>query len=111
MAERPEEPEAATEKGLDQASPAAVAMALGRTSKGSKVLDADASAFLRKQTLLIDLQTEHLHEQRELQTSRLRWGRFSDRMKAMLQVMTAVVGLAVAARSGSWPGRRMKTTA
>ncbi len=100
MAERQEEPEAATEQGLDQASPAAVAIALGRTSKGSKVLDADASAFLRKQTRLIDLQTEHLHEQRELQTSRLRWGRFSDRMKAMLQVMTAIVGLAVAGAVG-----------
>ena len=97
MAERHEQPEAATEQGLDQASPAAVAMALGRASKGGKTLDADASAFLRKQTRLIDLQTEHLHEQRELQTSRLRWGRFSDRMKAVLQVMTAVVGLAVAA--------------
>ena len=96
MAERHEQPEAATEQGLDQASPAAVAMALGRASKGGKALDADASAFLRKQTRLIDLQTEHLHEQRELQTSRLRWGRFSDRMKAVLQVMTAVVGLAVA---------------
>ena len=100
MAERHEEPEAATEQGLDQASPAAVAMALGRTSKGSKVLDADASAFLRKQTRLIDLQTEHLHEQRELQTSRLRWGRFSDRMKAVLQVLTAIVGLAVAGAVG-----------
>ena len=100
MAERHDEPEATPEQALDQASPAAVAMALGRTSKGSKVLDADASAFLRKQTRLIDLQTEHLHEQRELQTSRLRWGRFSDRMKAMLQVMTALVGLAVAGAVG-----------
>ena len=97
MAEHREEPEAATEQTLDQASPAAVALALGRTSKGGKALDADASAFLRKQTRLIDLQTEHLYEQRELQTSRLRWGRFSDRMKAMLQVMTAGVGLAVVA--------------
>jgi tetratricopeptide (TPR) repeat protein len=100
MAERPEEPEAATEHALDQASPAAVALALGRTSKGGKALDAKAEAFLEKQTRLIDLQTEHLHEQRELQTSRLRWGRFSDRMKAALQVMTALVGLAVGTAFG-----------
>lgn len=97
MAERPEEPEAATEQALDQASPAAVSLALGRTSKGAKVLDAKAAAFLDEQTTLIRLQTEHLHEQRELQTSRLRWGRFSDRMKAGLQVMTAFIGLTVVA--------------
>ncbi len=97
MAERHEEPEAATEQALDQPSPAAVSLALGRTSKGGKALDAEATAFLRDQRRLINLQTEHLHEQRELQTSRLRWGRFSDRMKALLQVMTAGVGLAVVA--------------
>ncbi|HEY5411611.1 MAG TPA: hypothetical protein VIJ94_12895, partial [Caulobacteraceae bacterium] len=97
MAERREEPEAATEQALDQASPAAVALALGRTLKGGKALDAEATTFLRKQSRLIDLQTEHLHEQRELQTSRLRLGRFSDWMKAVLQVMTAALGLALAA--------------
>ena len=52
-------------------------------------------AFLDEQTDLIRLQKEHLHEQRELALSRLRWGRFSDRIKAALQVMTAIVGLAV----------------
>ena len=96
MAERHEEPDTATEPALDQASPAAVSLALGRTGKGGKALDVEATGFLRDQRRLINLQTEHLHEQRELQTSRLRWGRFSDRMKAMLQVMTAAVGLAVA---------------
>ena len=91
MAERPEEPEAATEQALDQASPAAVSLALGRTSKSSKVLDADASAFLRKQTRLIDLQTEHLHEQRELQTSLLRLGRWKGRVTLGLQAPTRPV--------------------
>ena len=97
MAERPEEPEAATEQALDQASPAAVSLALGRTSKSSKVLDADASAFLRKQTRLIDLQTEHLHEQRELQTSLLRLGRWKGRVTLVLQALTGLVGLALVA--------------
>ena len=101
MAERPEEPEAGTAQPLDQASPASVAIALGRTSKGGKALDAEAATFLREQTDLIRLQKEHLHEQRELQTSRLRWGRFSDRMKAVLQVMTAILGLAVATVVGA----------
>ena len=96
MAERPEEPEVDAKETIEQASPAAVALALGRTKKGDKALDIEATAFLRDQRRLINLQAEHLHEQRELQTSRLRWGRFSDRMKAMLQVMTAMVGLSLA---------------
>jgi tetratricopeptide (TPR) repeat protein len=97
MAERIEEPEAGLQESPVQDSPTAVAIALGRTSRGSgaKAVDAEAVAFLRKQSRLIDLQTEHLHEQRELILSRLRWGRFSDRVKAAIQVMTAIVGLAV----------------
>ena len=97
MAERPDEPESESQEALDQASPAATALALGRTGKGGKALDIEATAFLRDQRRLINLQTEHLHEQRELQISHLRWRRFSDRMKATLQVMTAAVGLAVVA--------------
>ena len=54
------------------------------------------AALAEHQTRLIQLQTEHLHEQRMLTLSHLRWRRFSDRMKAVLQVMTAVVGLGVA---------------
>ena len=97
VAEHAEEPESPAERALDQTSPAAVALALGRTSKAGKALDEEARIFLSKQSRLIDLQTEHLHEQRELQTSRLRWGRFSDRMRALLQVLTAAIGLAVVA--------------
>ena len=96
MAEHEQETEAEAVEALDQASPSAVSMALGRTSKGGKSLDAKAEAFLEKQGRLIDLQAEHLHEQRELTLARLRWGRFSDRMKALLQVMAVVVGLIVA---------------
>ncbi len=97
MAEHGEAPEAATEQALDQANPAAIALALGRTSKGGKSLDAKAEAFLEKQTRLLDLQTEHLHEQRELQTSRLRLGRWKDRISLALQGLTAVVGIALVA--------------
>jgi tetratricopeptide (TPR) repeat protein len=79
---------------------AALSLALGRAGRAGKGFDADARALLRKQARLIDLQTEHLHEQREVTLSRLRWGRFSDRMKALLQVMTACIGLAVAGGIG-----------
>ena len=54
------------------------------------------AALADHQTRLIQLQTEHLHEQRMLTLSHLRWRRFSDRMKAVLQIMTAVVGLGIA---------------
>ena len=95
MAEGMDEPEAEVEALLEQANPDAVALALGRTGRG-KSLDAKAEAFLDRQSRLLEIQTEHLHEQRELALSHLRWRRFSDRMRAMLQVMTALVGLLVA---------------
>jgi tetratricopeptide (TPR) repeat protein len=99
MAERAEEaeteaPEAAP-SGSDGVA-AAMTAALRRRKSGGEP-DPEFDAFLQDQRRLINLQTEHLHEQRELILSRLRWGRFSDRMKAVLQVMTVLVGLAVAA--------------
>ncbi|HEX4097881.1 MAG TPA: hypothetical protein VHX64_14230, partial [Caulobacteraceae bacterium] len=74
-----------------------MALTLGRTSRGrgAKSLDAKAEAFLDEQTRLIRLQTEHLHEQRQVILSRLRWGRYSDRMKALLQTLTVLVGVAI----------------
>jgi tetratricopeptide (TPR) repeat protein len=73
-------------------------MAIGiRKARAGAKPDPEFDAFLRKQSRLIDLQTEHLHEQRELILSRLRWGRFSDRLKALLQTLTVLVGLSVAA--------------
>lgn len=99
MAEGVEESETEVEEAPAQASAAAVATALGRAGR-SKAVDQDAARFLRKQTELIELQTEHLHEQREMVISHLRWRRFSDRMRALLQVMTAALGLAIAAGIG-----------
>jgi tetratricopeptide (TPR) repeat protein len=98
MAERIEEPEAEIREALEPVSPAAVSIALARTGrKGSGgALNAEAEVFLRRQTELIELQKEHLHEQRDLVISRLRWGRFSDRMKALLQGLTVMMGLGVA---------------
>jgi tetratricopeptide (TPR) repeat protein len=73
-------------------------MAIGvHKARGREKADPEFDAFLRKQSRLIDLQTEHLHEQRELMTSRLRLGRWKDRVTLALQAMTALVGLVVAA--------------
>ena len=98
MAERIEEPEAegAPEAGVAPISPAA-AMAMGaRHQRAGAQADPKLDAFLDRQTLLTELQTEHLHEQRELMLSRLRLGRWKDRVSLALQAMTAVVGLAIA---------------
>ena len=99
MAERTPESEAeiASEAGVGSIAPAA-AMAIGlRKGRGRSAADPKLDALLEGQTRLTGLQAEHLHEQRELVLSRLRWGRFSDRMKALLQIMTAVIGTAVVA--------------
>ena len=92
MAERERERESEVETTLDQVSPAAVLLALGKTSRSSKPLDAKAAAFLDKQTHLIELKTEHLHEQRELQLAHLRVRRWKDRLSLALQSLGLVVG-------------------
>ena len=99
MAEKVEEPEAegASEAGVGPISPAA-AMAIGaRRQRAGPHADPKLDAFLDKQSRLTEIQTEHLHEQRELMLSRLRLGRWKDRITLALQAMTAVVGLAIAA--------------
>ena len=95
MAERIEEPEVEAEEALDQASPAAVSLALGRAGKGDQSVDAEAVAFLRDQRRLINLQTEHLHEQRELQLGHLKVRRWKDRMSLALQALGVLVGVMV----------------
>ena len=104
LAEQGEDPQAESgtpASSTPDASAAAVALALGRTSKGGKALDAEATTFLRKQSRLIDLQTEHLHEQRALQISLLRLGRWKGLVTLGLQAMTALVGLSIAAAVGA----------
>ena len=98
MAERIEEAEAegASEAGVGPISPAAAMAIGGRRQRAGARPDPKLDAFLDRQTLLTELQTEHLHEQRELMLSRLRLGRWKDRITLALQAMTAVVGLAVA---------------
>jgi tetratricopeptide (TPR) repeat protein len=97
MAERAEEPDAeapdSSPSGADGLAAALIA-ALGRRGNDAKT-DPEFEAFLRRQSRLVDLQTEHLHEQRELILSRLHWGRYSDRMKALLQTLTVLLGLAI----------------
>jgi Flp pilus assembly protein TadD len=110
MAERIEEPEAeAPEPSASGAAglAAAMAAALGRR-KGAAKSDPELDSFLREQTRLARLQTEHLHEQREVILARLRLGRWKDRASLALQGATALVGLAIAVAVGvmAWSASR-----
>ena len=78
-----------------ETSAAAVALALGRTSRTNEALDEDARVFLREQTELVRLQKEHLHEQRSVVLSRQSLGRLKDLFSLSLQAMTAVIGVGV----------------
>ena len=102
MAERIEEPEEsgpeATTAGADAVA-AVMAAALKRRRSPGRV-DPEFDAFLRDQRRLVNLQTEHLHEQREVILARLKLGRWKDRIGLALQLMTAGVGLAIAVAVG-----------
>jgi tetratricopeptide (TPR) repeat protein len=75
----------------------ATALALEQTRREGPDVAADTSAFLRRQTHMLDLQMEHLHEQRALQLSHMWLRRWNERLKLMLQAMTIAVGTAVVA--------------
>ena len=59
--------------------------------------DPDAKLLLQAQARALRIQTEHLHEQREVQLSHLKARRLSEWLKVGLQLLTALVGIAVAA--------------
>jgi tetratricopeptide (TPR) repeat protein len=97
MTEEAESEGGEASEGLQPANPAAVAIALGRTSSpGATAVDAEAAGFLRDQRRLINLQAEHLHEQRELQLAHLRVRRWKDRMSLSLQGLAVLAGALIA---------------
>ena len=54
-------------------------------------MDSRLTVYLEKQAHLVEVQTEHLHEQREVQLSHLKLRRFTDRLKAATQVFIILV--------------------
>jgi tetratricopeptide (TPR) repeat protein len=92
-----EEPEAG--EAVDAAAiSAAAALAVGAKrsrSRASAGRDAQLDAFLEKQSRLTDLQTEHLHEQRELQLEHLKVRRWKDRLSLMIQGLAFAAGAAI----------------
>jgi tetratricopeptide (TPR) repeat protein len=99
MAERAEQPDVETPDVVPSSAGgvgAAMAAAMGRRRAAHRP-DPELDAFLREQTRLAQLQTEHLHEQRTVILLRLRLGAWKDRVTLALQALTALVGVAVAA--------------
>lgn len=82
------------------AAPAAMGLALGAAAQNPQVAEA-AAAYLRAQRRMVEKQTEHLHEQRQLVLARLRLARFSDRVRAGLQTLTLCGALALAGVLGA----------
>ena len=80
------------ESGLD---PTAAALA-AEAFKTHPELATEAAAYFRKQGHLVDIQTEHLHEQRAVNLSLLKLRRIAERLKVALQFVAAMAGVLVA---------------
>lgn len=78
--------------GLDPAA-AAAAMEAARTDPA---LAAEAAAYFRKQSGLVDLQLRHFEEERRLATRTADIKRFGDRLRNGLQLFVILIGTAIA---------------
>ena len=80
----------------DSARPSAKADAAAmHAALGTPGVSEDARDYLRKQSLLADLQIDNLRKQDEYELSHLRWRRFNDQMKGAMQIMIVAIGLLV----------------
>jgi len=79
--------EAGTESSVAETpvDPTAAALA-AEAAKSDPELAREASAYFRRQSHLIEVQTEHLHEQRAVNLSLLKLKRFDERLKVGLRV-------------------------
>ena len=80
------------------ADPVATAIAVDQ-ARFDPELSRKAGVYLDRQAHLVEIQTEHLHEQRAVQLSHLKLRRFTDRLKAGTQLfiilVASVIGLGV----------------
>src|ERR1700733_4572140 len=78
--------------------PTAAALA-AETARNDPELARAASAYFRKQSRLVEIQTEHLHEQRVVNLQLLKLKRWGERLRLGLQVFfilaATVIGLGV----------------
>ena len=80
----------------ESANPSATADAAAmHAALGAPGASEEAREYLRKQSVLSDLQIDNLRKQDEYELSHLRWRRFNDQMKGAMQIMVVAVGLLV----------------
>jgi len=72
--------------------PTAAALA-AEVAKNNPELAQEASAYFRKQSHLVEIQTEHLHEQRAVNLQLLKLRRFDDRLRVGLRLFVILVAI------------------
>jgi tetratricopeptide (TPR) repeat protein len=94
MVKIPELQDLAEDSGPVQgAGEVAVALGLERARSGDLGLAADTAVYLRKQSEMLDLQMENLHEQRVIQINHLKRRQLIDRLRVTLQMLTIGLGI------------------
>src|ERR1700735_223707 len=74
--------------------PTAAALA-AEAAKGNPELADKASAYFVKQTRLVEIQTEHLHEQRAISLQLLKLKRFDERLRVALRLFVILAATVV----------------
>jgi tetratricopeptide (TPR) repeat protein len=98
--------EAGAEEGDEEAvaplDPSAAALAMGAAAAddADKALAGKAAAYFERQSKLVAIQTEHLHEQREVLLSHMKLKRLNERLRAGTQIFWIVVASIVAGYLG-----------
>ena len=87
--------EAAADAPFPTLDPLAAALA-ARAAQSDQGLAAEAALYFRDQRRLVQITTEHLHEQREVLLSHLKLRRFNERLKAGVQLFLATVAASIA---------------
>ena len=82
--------EAESEGAAASIDPFAAAAAM-EAARSHPELAARAAAYFQKQGRLVDIQTEHLHEQREVTLSHLKLRRFTERLRAGTQLFFILI--------------------
>jgi AraC-like DNA-binding protein len=79
---------------LTQLDPTAAALA-AEASKSDPELAKKASAYFDKQSHLVEIQTEHLHEQRAVNLQLLKLRRFDERLRVGLRLFVILVATVI----------------
>src|ERR1700722_14443680 len=86
--------EGSTPDSPTSVDPTAAALA-AEVAKDNPELAREASAYFRKQSHLVEVQTEHLHEQRAVNLQLLKLRRFDERLRVGLRLFVILVATAI----------------